>query len=96
MLSLKTLAAIMLIAMAMSFGAPQAFAGEISTPGFTGDMHTPSADGEIGAPGLNGDMNFPVVNGDMHYPILNGGIMDTPGFNGWIGTGLAAIVSLFG
>lgn len=76
MLRLKRLAAIMVLAIVATFCAPQAFAGEMSTPGFTGDIQAPGYTGDIPSPGFNGNM-------------------DTPTFAGWIGTGLAAITSLF-
>lgn len=102
MLRLKRLAAIMVLALVATSVTPQALAGqmgtgvagEIGTPGITGDMHTPSVAGEMQTPGVRGDMQTPGLNGDMNFPV-NGSI-DTPGFAGWIGTGLAAIASLFG
>ena len=84
----KTLTAILMLAMVMSLGTPQAFAGVMETgsaadgtaesPGFT--------DGTAESPGIAGDMNFPLTPGQI----------DTPGFDGWIGTGIAALASLFG
>ena len=87
MRKIKALTAIMMLAMVMSLGAPQAFAGFIptgvtadgptETPGITGPQESPGATGDIGTPGLNGEIGM-------------------PGFAGWIGTGLAAIASFFG
>jgi hypothetical protein len=96
MLRLKTLTAIMVIAMVMSLGAPQAFAGFMptgvtadgpsETPGITGPQESPGATGGIEMPGLNGEIGAPGLNGEI----------STPGFAGWIGTGLATIASFFG
>jgi hypothetical protein len=65
MLILKRLAAVMVLAMAMSFGAPQAFAGEMSTPGFTGDIQAPGITGDMQTPGFNGNMDTPSFTGWM-------------------------------
>ena len=100
MRKIKRLAAIMLLAVVATFCAPQAFAGDMAT-GITGDIgapgiiHTPGVAGDMPAPGVNGDMLTPGLNGDMNFPGLNGEILTPPGFDGWIGTGLAAIASLF-
>jgi hypothetical protein len=85
MLNIKRLAAITVLALVATFCAPQAFAGDMAT-GITGD---------IGTPGIAGDMHTPGVAGDILTPGLNGEILTPPGFDGWIGTGLAAIASLF-
>lgn len=87
---LKRLTMIVMLAMVMSLGAPQAFAGFMSI-GIT------AADGTAESPGVaDGTAESPGVAGDIHSPVASGE-MSTPGFaDGWIGTGLAAIVSLFG
>jgi hypothetical protein len=92
MRKIKRLAAIMVLALVATFCAPQAFAGDMAT-GITGDIGAP---GIIHTPGVAGDMPAPGVNGDMQTPGLNGDILTPPGFDGWIGTGLAAIAALFG
>jgi hypothetical protein len=81
---------IIMLAMVMSLGTPQAFAGFMST-GITasdGTAESPGvADGTAESPGFAGDMQTPSASGEM----------GAPGFSdGWIGTGLAALVSLFG
>ena len=104
MRKIKRLAAIMMLALVASLCAPQAFAGDMATgitgdigaPGITGDMHTPAVTGDIQAPGVNGEMQTPGLNGDMNFPGLNGEILTPPGFDGWMGNGLAFIAALFG
>lgn len=77
---LKTLTMIVMLALAMSLGTPKAFAGFMPT-GIT------AADGTAESPGVAGDMHTPSATGEM----------GSPGFSdGWIGTGIAALVSLFG
>ncbi|HVG32109.1 MAG TPA: hypothetical protein VM911_03485 [Pyrinomonadaceae bacterium] len=87
---LKTLAAIIMLAMVMSLSTPQAFAGFMSTgvAASDGTAESPGyTDGSAESPGIAGDMQTPSASGEM----------STPGFSdGWIGTGLAALVSLFG
>jgi hypothetical protein len=95
MRKVKRLAAIMLLALVASLYAPQAFAGDMAT-GITGDMGAPGIAGDMHTPGVTGDIQAPGVNGDMQTPGLNGEILTPPGFDGWIGTGLAAIAALFG
>lgn len=99
MRKLKRLAAIIMLAMVMSLGAPQAFAGTIHTGvAADGSAESPGyADGVAESPGFaDGTAESPGVAGDMHTPSATGE-MSTPGFaDGWIGTGLAALVSLLG
>ena len=98
MLTIKRVAAIILLALMMSFGAPQALAGEISTPGFAdGPTETPGINGPMDTPQANGEMGCPGVNGEMPGAGFADGPTETPGFDGWIGTGLyAALAALFG
>jgi hypothetical protein len=97
---LKTLTMIIMLAMVMSLGAPRAFAGFMST-GITaadGTAESPGyTDGTAESPGIaDGTAESPGFAGDMHTPAATGEI-SMPGFaDGWIGTGLAALVSLFG
>jgi hypothetical protein len=65
MLRLKKLVAIMMLVLVTSLGAPQAFAGDISTPGITGEMSTPGLNGDIAAPGAAGDILTPGFAGWM-------------------------------
>jgi hypothetical protein len=81
MLRLKRFAAIMLLALVASFGAPQAFAGDIScpdivgetpTPGYTGPQESPGATGGIEMPGLNGEILTPGLAGEIPCPGITG------------------------
>ena len=104
MSKLKTLTMIVMLAMVISFGAPQAFAGEMQngvagpteTPGLNGTIHTGSTGQVDVPPAANGQMETTLQSGEISGPGVTG---DTqfPGAYGWIGTGLyAAIASLFG
>lgn len=104
MSKLKTLTMIVMLAMVISFGAPQAFAGEMQngvagpteTPGLNGTIHTGSTGQVDVPPAVNGDMSGPGATGDTQFPGATGETQ-FPGAYGWIGTGLyAAIASLFG
>ena len=70
MRKIKTLTAIMVMAIVMSFGAPQAFAGFIPTgfaangvaesPGYAGPQESPGlTDGTAESPGFAGDIGCP-------------------------------------
>lgn len=69
MRKIKTLTAIMVMAMIMSLGAPQAFAGDMATgvaadgtaesPGYTGPQESPGITGVAESPGFFGDMSCP-------------------------------------
>ena len=76
MRKMKRVMAIMLLVMVASLCAPQAYAGEMGSPGVCG---------EIGCPGAGGDMSAPGITGDMATGIMY------PDFTGWIGTGIALL-----
>lgn len=85
----------MVLALLMSLGAPQAFAGDMhcpiagqtQTPGITGDIGFPGITGDIGTPGITGEIGMPGVTGDIEFPGIAGHM--------WAGIS-AAIASLFG
>lgn len=80
MFRLKKFVAIMIVALAATFCAPQALAGDMQFPraggdtqfpGVVGETPTPGANGEI-QNGVTGEISFPGVNGEMGFPVAAG------------------------
>jgi hypothetical protein len=52
MRKLKNIVAVLMLLFVLGLAAPQAFAGDVLTPGFTGDVQTPGITGDIQGVGL--------------------------------------------
>ena len=65
MRAIKRLAAVMVLALLASIGAPQALAGNMDTPGITGDIQAPGIKGIMDTPAATGDISFPGLDGWM-------------------------------
>jgi hypothetical protein len=88
MRKLKTLTLIIMLAMVMGLSTPRAHAGFMSTG-------MAASDGTAESPGITGPQESPgLKDGTAESPGF-AGEMSTPSFDGWIGTGIAALASLF-
>lgn len=84
MRKIKILTAIMTLALLMSLGAAQAFAGDMNFPVITGPQESPGVNGiihtgaygdmqngiagDIGSPGIAGDISTPGIAGEILLP----------------------------